>query len=129
MARSSAVSLRRLTSFALFSALFALPAVARGEGRRLLADEVVAAVAAHTITLSEVRAEARITLLELHGPTAAQLSPDRPLLAATLQRMIDQRIVLTEVDSLRSFELDRAEIEAALIKFRARFGSLAGYEA
>ena len=113
----------------LVAALLALPAAGRAEGKRYLVDEVVAAVGPHAITLSEVRAEARIQLLDSHGSQAALLQPDRPLLAATLLRMIDQRLVLTEVESLRTFEVDRAEIEAGLIKLRARFGTLAGYEA
>ena len=113
----------------LLAALLALPAAGRAEGKRYLVDEVVAAVGPHAITLSEVRAEARIQLLDSHGSQAALLQPDRPLLAATLLRMIDQRLVLTEVESLRTFEVDRAEIEAGLIKLRARFGTLAGYEA
>jgi hypothetical protein len=110
-------------------ALAGAAGAARAEGKRYLVDEVVAAVAAHTITLSEVRAEARIQILQLHGARAALLEPDRPLLAATLQRMIDQRLVLTELENLRTFEVDRAEVEAGLIKLRARFPSLAGYEA
>ncbi len=100
-----------------------------GPAQRLLVDEVVAAVATQTIMLSEVRAEARIQLLETHGPGAAALAPSRGLLAATLQRMIDQRLVLLEMDSLRTFELDKVEVEAALSRFRGRFGSLAVYEA
>jgi hypothetical protein len=110
-------------------ALAGAAGAARAEGKRYLVDEVVAAVAAHTITLSEVRAEARIQILQSHGAQAALLEPDRPLLAATLQRMIDQRLVLTELENLRTFEVDRAEVEAGLIKLRARFPSLAGYEA
>ena len=43
--------------------------------------------------------------------------------------MIDQRLVLSELESLRTFELDRTEIEAALLRLRGRFGSLAAYEA
>ena len=68
---------------------------ARAAGR-LLVDEVVAEVATRSITLSEVRAEARIKLLQDAGPAAALLEPDRALLAATLQGMVNQRLVLTE---------------------------------
>jgi hypothetical protein len=101
----------------------------RAEGKRFLVDEVVAVVAAHAITLSEVRAEACIALVQEHGAAAAKLEPDRGLLAATLQRMVDQRLVLSEMESLRSFELERTEVEAAMIRFRARVGAPDRYEA
>src|SRR5205085_2379665 len=84
-------------------ALFALALLwlgapgSRAEGKRFLVDEVVAVVSAHSITLSEVRAEARIGLVQEHGAGAARIEPDRGLLAATLQRMIDQRLVLSEL--------------------------------
>src|SRR5207237_4043146 len=96
-----------------------LAAGARAEERRFLVDEVVAVVAAHSITLSEVRAEARIGLVQQGGGAGAQHEPDRGLLAATLRRMIDQRLVLSELESLRTFELERTEVESALIQFRA----------
>lgn len=105
------------------------PAASRAESKRFLVDEVVAVVAAHAITLSEVRAEACIALVQEHGSPATKVEPDRGLLAATLQRMIDQRLVLSELESLRSFELERTEVEAALIKFRSRVGAPDKYEA
>ena len=104
------------------------PAGAAGV-RRFLVDEVVAVVAAHSITLSEVRAEARIVLVQQHLSGAAWLDPDRGVLAATLQRMIDQRLVLGELESLRTFELERTEVESAMLRFRRKVGPPDRYEA
>ena len=101
---------------------------ARAAGR-LLVDEVVAEVATRSITLSEVRAEARIKLLQDAGPAAALLEPDRALLAATLQGMVNQRLVLTEVESLHAAEIDKQELETALLRLRMKFGGLDRYEA
>jgi hypothetical protein len=117
-----------MRGLAALCALLAAAAPARAQGGRALVDEVVAVVAAHSITLSEVRAEALVQLVLQHGAEAAGSRPDRQLLAATLQRMIDQRLVLSEVESLRGFELDRNEVEAELIRFRARFGTPDRYQ-
>ena len=111
------------------AALAAAGAVRAAEPRRFLVDEVVAVVSARSITLSEVRAEARIALVQQQGPGAARLEPDRGLLAATLQRMIDQRLVLGELESLRTFELERTEVEGAMLRFRPRVGPPDRYEA
>ena len=120
---------RRVKPFPASCALvLALAAGARAE-KRWLVDEVVAVVAARSITLSEVRAEAIIALVEHRGAEAARLEPDRRLLGATLQGMVDQRLVLSEVENLRTFELDRAEVELTLLRFRNRFGPADKYEA
>jgi len=107
--------------------------LASGKGqaapRRYLLDEVVAVVAARSIMLSEVRAEASIGLVQQHGPGAAKGEPDRGLLAATLQKMIDQRLVLSELESLRAVDLERTEVETALLRFRTAVGAAERYEA
>jgi hypothetical protein len=113
----------RPTRCALAALAALLWAAAAGAAPRFLAEEVVAVVGAHSILLSEVQAEARILLAQQKGASAGELEPDRPLLAATLQAMIDQRLVLTEVESLRTFEVERAEIEGALQALRGRFGA------
>ena len=97
--------------------------------KRFLLDEVVAVVAARSITLSEVRAEASIGLVQQHGAGASKAEPDRGLLAATLSRMVDQRLVLSELESLRAVDLDRTEVETAMIRFRAAVGPPERYEA
>ena len=94
-------------------------AAAPAEGRQLV-DEVVAVVDAHSVTLSELAAETRIRLVEQQGAQAASSPLDRPLLAASLRRLVEERVVLSEVERLKLFDLDRAEIDAAL---RSRFAT------
>ena len=104
----------------------ALPAEA--QGRRLL-DEVVAVVEAQTITLSELEAEARIQLVLLRGPQVADASLSRSLLAATLRRLVDERVVLAEVERLRLFDLEKIDIEREQRRLREKFASVVAYEA
>jgi hypothetical protein len=105
-----------------------LGAAARASDRQLL-DEVVAVVEAHSITLSEVAAETRVRLVEAQGPAAANLPLDRPMLAASLRRTIEERVVLSEVQRLKLFDLEPGEIEALLARLRARFPSRVEYDA
>jgi hypothetical protein len=95
---------------------------------RKLIDEVVAVVDAHSITLSELSAETRIHLVEQQGAQAAGATPDRALLAASLRRLVEERVILAEVDRLRLFDLDRAEVDGALARFRARFPTAEAYD-
>jgi hypothetical protein len=96
---------------------------------RKLVDEVVAVVDAHTITLSELVAETRVRLVEAQGPVAAALPLDRALLAASLRKTIDERIILAEIERLKLYDLDRAEVDALLSRVRSRFANEAEWEA
>ena len=98
-------------------------------GERRLLDEVVAVVEAQTITLSELEAEARIQLVLLRGPQLAEVTLGRPLLAATLRRLVDERIVLAEVERLRLFDLEKAVIESEQRRLREKFATVVAYEA
>ena len=99
-------------------------------GERRLIDEVVAVVESQTITLSELTAETRLRLIEQeHGAADAEAVPDRALLAASLRRVIEERIVLAEVDRLKLFDLDRTEVDAALARLRGKFSSQERWEA
>ena len=91
-------------------------------------DEVVAVVEAHSITLSELAAETRVKMVEQQGAQVAEIVLDRPLLAASLRRAVQERVVLSEVERLKLFDLDRSEVDAALAKLRARFPNQAAYE-
>jgi len=101
---------------------------ARAAERQLL-DEVVAVVDAHSITLSEVAAETRVRLVEAQGPSATNATLDRRILAASLRKTIEERIVLSEMQRLKLFDLEPGEIDALLAKLRALFPSRAEYDA
>jgi len=109
-----------LTAAAAFSA--------RAADRQLL-DEVVAVVDAHSITLSEVAAETRVRLVEAQGASAANVPLDRRILAASLRKTIEERIVLSEMQRLKLFDLEPGEVEALLAKLRALFPSRTEYDA
>src|SRR5439155_10302205 len=109
----------------LFLLLATTGAADRSE--RQLLDEVVAVVDARSITLSEVAAETRVRLVEAEGPAAANLPLDRRLLAASLRKTIEERIVLSELQRLKLFDLEPGEVEALLARLRARLSSRAEY--
>src|ERR1700694_2487170 len=85
---------RRVRVAFLLALCAALPLRAQ---ERLLIDEVVAVVDAHSITLSELAAETRIRLVSMQGPAAAMLPLDRRVLAASLRKTVEERVVLSEV--------------------------------
>jgi hypothetical protein len=97
--------------------------------KRQLVDEVVAVVEAHSITLSELAAETRVRLVASQGAAAAGALLDRRILAASLRKTIEERVVLAEVERLKLFDLDRSEVDALLARLRARFPTEADYEA
>jgi hypothetical protein len=109
--------------------LLALGAFAVGAAERQLLDEVVAVVEAHSITLSEVAAETRVRLVETQGAAAAAAPLDRRILAASLRRTIEERVVLSEMQRLKLFDLEPGEIDALLARLRSRFASRADYDA
>jgi hypothetical protein len=106
--------------------LGSLPAVA---AERQLLDEVVAVVEAHSVTLSEVTAETRVRLAESQGPGAASAPLDRRILGASLRKTIEERVVLSEMQRLKLFDLESGEVEALLARLRAKFSSRAEYDA
>jgi hypothetical protein len=109
--------------------LLALAGSAASAAERQLLDEVVAVVEAHSITLSEVAAETRVRLAETQGSAAAAAPLDRRILAASLRRTIEERVVLSEVQRLKLFDLEPGEVDALLAKLRSRFASRAEYDA
>ena len=109
--------------------LLAFAASAAGAADRQLLDEVIAVVEAHSITLSEVAAETRVRLVETQGPAAAAAPLDRRILAASLRRTIEERVVLSEMQRLKLFDLEPGEIDALLARLRSRFPSRADYDA
>jgi hypothetical protein len=113
-------------AFLLLALCAAAPA--RGEQRQLL-DEVVAVVEAHSITLSELAAETRVRLVASQGPAAANAVLDRRILGASLRKTVEERVVLSEVERLKLFDLDRAEVDALAARLRGRFATPAEYQA
>ena len=109
----------------LLAVCLALPARA---AKRQLVDEVVAVVDARSITLSELAAETRIRLAAAQGPAAASALLDRHILAASLRKTVEERVVLSEIERLKLFDLERSEVEVLVAKLRARFASAADYE-
>ena len=103
-------------------------AAAASAGERKLLDEVVAVVDAHSITLSELSAETSIHLVEQRGAEAGYVAPDRALLAASLRRLVEERVILSEMERLRLFDLERPEVDSALARFRSRFPTIDAYE-
>src|ERR1043165_3004680 len=102
--------------------------LALGAPNRQLVDEVVAVVEAHSITLSELAAETRVRLVSSQGSAAASALLDRRILAASLRKTVEERVVLAEVERLKLFDLDRSEGEALVARFRAPFTSESDYE-
>src|SRR5437868_14584896 len=104
------------------AALFlSLAASAAAPQERQLVDEVVAVVDSHSVTLSELAAETRIRMVEQHGPQMASAPLDRAILAASLRRLVEERVVLSEVERLKVFDLDHAEVESALARLARAF--------
>ncbi|MFL5290822.1 MAG: hypothetical protein ACJ79U_04850 [Myxococcales bacterium] len=118
----------QVRAVAVFALLLSAAAAPAQTPQRTLVDEVVAVVDARSITLSELVAETRIHLVEHQGAQAAESDPDRALLAASLRRLIEERVILAEVDRLRLFDLDHAEVEGALARFRSRFPTAEAYD-
>jgi hypothetical protein len=109
--------------------LLATAGFAASAADRQLLDEVVAVVEARSITLSEVAAETRLRLVEAEGPSAASLPLDRRILAASLRKTIEERVVLSEMQRLKLFDLEPGEVDALLARLRGRFPSRADYDA
>ncbi len=109
--------------------LLAAAGLPAGAAERQLLDEVVAVVEAHSITLSEVAAETRVRLVQAEGPAAANAPLDRAILAASLRKTVEERIVLSEMQRLKLFDLEPSEMESLLARLRARFASRAEYDA
>src|SRR3954465_10358814 len=118
----------RVRALPLLLLLAAAGAAADASDRQLL-DEVVAVVEARSITLSEVAAETRVRLVEAEGPAVANRPLPRRILAASLRKTIEERVVLSEMQRLKLFDLEPGEVEALLARLRARFPSRADYDA
>jgi len=88
---------------------------------REIIDRVLAVVGGQIITLSDARA---IQVLGLLRPESGR----DDTLAAVLERLIDRRLMLAEIDRYAPPEPAAAAIDAGVAEVRARFGDSLGFE-
>lgn len=84
-------------------------------------DRVVAQVDGQVITLSDLRFEARVALIERGGPSFRDSPLDVAALSSALELAINQRAAGAEADRLGSFQLEARDVEARVRAFEARF--------
>ncbi len=90
-------------------------------------DRVVAQVDGKVITLSDLRFEARVAMVERGGAALAETPLDQATLQSALSLAIAQRAAGAEADRLGSLSLDAA-VEARLHRFEGRFGDPSAFE-
>jgi hypothetical protein len=91
-------------------------------------DRVVAQVDGQIITLSDLRFEAHVALVERGGAALANAPLDEPALASALELAIAQRAAGAEADRLGSFQLEPADVDARVQRFEARFANKAAVD-
>jgi hypothetical protein len=84
-------------------------------------DRVVAQVDGQVITLSDVRFEARVAMVERGGVSLADAPLDEAALLSALELAIAQRAVGAEADRLGTFPLEASEVAVRTEHFEARF--------
>jgi hypothetical protein len=92
-------------------------------------DRVVAQVDGQVITLSDLRFEAHVALVERGGASLADAPLDESALRSALELAIAQRAAGAEADRLGSFTLEAQDVEARFNRFAARFPDKAAVEA
>ncbi|WP_426751787.1 hypothetical protein [Myxococcus sp. Y35] len=90
------------------------------EGR--VADRVVAIIEGQVLTLSELRFEARVALIQRGGGQALDLPLDEDTLRGALELIINQRVQVLNADRLQAFPAEPAEVQARLAAFQAALG-------
>ena len=91
-------------------------------------DRVVAQVDGQVITLSDLRFEARVAMVERGGVALADAPLDETALRSALELAIVQRAAGAEADRLGSFPLEAADVEARLQRFEGRFANRGAVE-
>lgn len=120
--------LRRAPPLTRAWALTALLGLRAGAADQVL-DRVVAQVDGQVITLSDLRFEARVALVDRGGASLLDVPLDPAALQSALELTIAQRAAGTEADRLGSLQLEPAEVEARVKSFEARFVSPAALDA
>jgi hypothetical protein len=90
-------------------------------GEDQVLDRVVAQVDGQVITLSDLRFEARVALVERGGVALAGAPLDEAALQSALELAIAQRAAGAEADRLGSFPLEAQDVEARFNRFIAKF--------
>jgi len=89
--------------------------------RAEIIDRVLAVLGDHIITLSDARAALRLGLV----PPDVSADP----IAAALQRLLDRRLMLVEVERYAPAEPPDAAVDAAVADVQARFADAAAFDA
>lgn len=112
----------------LFSAVLLLAALPAAS-EPLLLDRVVAVFSPATdgtkevITLSDLEREVRLALVVRAGAEAAEGEPTSELMAAALDWLLSELLVLDEAEQLDIAQVDAAEIHREVEAFRERFST------
>ena len=85
-------------------------------------DRVVAIIEGQVLTLSELRFEARVALVQRGGVQALESPLDEDTLRSALELIINQRVQVLNADRLQAFPAEPAEVQARLAAFQARVG-------
>jgi hypothetical protein len=114
--------------------LLAALAVAAGPGPSpRVVEEIVAVVrnppgaAPRVVTRTKLEEEARIALVSRGGAAAATGPLDAEALRAALEWLLDQMLLADEAARLKLDDVDGADVEEALRRFRARFEDAGAY--
>lgn len=97
-----------LAPWLVLAALCGADAPDAGAPARQVIDRIVAIVERQPLLLSDLEFEARIALIQQGGALAVSAPLGDDDLAAALEWSIEQRLLLTEAERLRAFELDEA---------------------
>src|SRR5208283_3274457 len=80
------------------------------------------------ITLSDLRFEARVAMVERGGASLANTPLDEATLRSALELAIAQRAAGAEADRLGSFPLEAGDVAARLQRFESRFPDHPAFE-
>jgi len=103
-------------------------ALASADASAEVLDRVVAQVDGQVITLSDLRFEARVAMVERGGAALAETPLDEATLRSALELAIAQRAAGAEADRLGSFPLEASDVETRLKRFEGRFADHSAFE-
>ena len=92
------------------------------EAESRVVDRVVAVIEGQVLTLSELRFEARVALVQRGGVQALEAPLDEDTLRGALELCINQRVQVLNADRLQAFPAEPADVQARLEAFQVRVG-------